>query len=231
MEGIYFFGGRDEKGAKNKLFVLKIGQKMCEWVEPRIEGPVPLARYSHTMNYYPQKAVIVLFGGRNDENFASAGMSYLNDVWVLSLEKLSWTMWNKEEGQGPTPSPRYSHCSAMFEASIIVFGGLSEDNYCRADVHALDMENNNYKSRLEYELTRKQPLALNASTKLSEREGEEDIKRVDSFLPHIVPAESGSFPFHEEETSIPPIVPVDNSNETNLQKSVVEELEDVAQNK
>ncbi len=136
---MYFFGGRDERGPNNNLFVLKIGQKPCEWLQPIVAGRPPIPRYGHTMNYYPQKDIVVIFGGRNDEHFASSGDEYLDDVWILSLPKLTWTEWTKE-GRGSVPVPRYLHCSAVMGESVVVFGGLSADNYCRADVYALDME-------------------------------------------------------------------------------------------
>lgn len=136
-EGIYFFGGRDEKGPKNKLSILKIGQKQCEWISPSIDGPSPIARYGHSFSYVPAKNIAVLFGGRNDENFASTGQSSLNDVWILALEKLTWQEWIIEE-KCPAPIPRYSHCAVVMGTSIAIFGGLGEENYCPSDVFCLD---------------------------------------------------------------------------------------------
>jgi len=142
-EGIYFFGGRDEKGAKNTLHILKIDKRPCEWITPQIEGPSPIARYGHTMNYYPDKEIIILFGGRNDENFNDSEnyiQAYLNDIWILDLTQLKWIQWQKEEQIGKIPVPRYSHCSTVFSNSVLIFGGLSEDNYCKADIHTLVMD-------------------------------------------------------------------------------------------
>ena len=138
-EGMYIFGGRDEKGPKNKLCILKVGQKQSEWLEPNVDGRPPLARYGHTMNYYPDKNIFIVFGGRNDDNFASTGQAYLNDVWILYLEKLRWIHWDKDS-YGGVPSPRYSQCSVTLGTSIVFFGGLDEDNYCKADLHTIEME-------------------------------------------------------------------------------------------
>ncbi len=91
------------------------------------------------MNYYPQKNVLVVFGGRNDDNFANTGDSYLNDVWLLFIDKLTWVRWDKEDA-GMPPVPRYSHCAAVLGMSVLIFGGLCDNNYCRADAHCLDME-------------------------------------------------------------------------------------------
>eukprot|EP01022_Parablepharisma_sp_SALTPOND_P026623 TRINITY_DN644_c0_g1_i1.p2 TRINITY_DN644_c0_g1~~TRINITY_DN644_c0_g1_i1.p2 ORF type:complete len:469 (+),score=15.56 TRINITY_DN644_c0_g1_i1:1707-3113(+) len=138
-EGVYFFGGRDERGPKNKLYILKIGQKPCEWIEPSVEGRPPIARYGHSMNYCPEKNVITIFGGRNDDNYINTGQAYLNDVWVLTLDKLRWIQWDKEDC-GIPPEPRYSHCAATIGSSIVIFGGLGEENYCKADIYSLEME-------------------------------------------------------------------------------------------
>ncbi len=171
---MYVFGGRDETGARNRLFVLKIGQRVCEWVEVRIAGPAPLARYGHTMSYCPSKAIAVVFGGRNDQQYATSGESYLNDVWILGLEKLSWTRW--ENGAGPVPVPRYSHCAAVMGGSVLIFGGLGEENYCRSDVHALEVE-----SGYRYKVDLLQPSRRFSRKMISEKdpaaEQDEDAKR------------------------------------------------------
>ncbi len=133
------FGGRDELGPKNKLYVLRVGQKPCEWIEPNVEGRAPMARYGHSITHYPEKNILILFGGRNDDNYISTGESYLNDVWILTLDRLAWFQWDRED-RGAPPVPRYSHCAVALGTSVIVFGGLSEDNYCRSDIYALDME-------------------------------------------------------------------------------------------
>lgn len=148
-EGVYFFGGRDEKGPKNRLIILRIGQKQIYWDEPSLEGQQPIARYGHSMNYYPEKNIMILFGGRNDDNYVNTGQSYLNDIWVLFLDKLCWQQWDKED-QGSMPIARYSHCSANLGTAIIVFGGLSDENYCKSDVYCLETEAS---VRLKYEKT------------------------------------------------------------------------------
>ena len=91
------------------------------------------------MNYIPQKNIAIVFGGRNDEHFAFSGAAYLNDVWVLSLDRLCWQQWNPGS-QASVPVARYSHAAAVIGSAVVVFGGLSDENYCRADIHALDMD-------------------------------------------------------------------------------------------
>ena len=88
------------------------------------------------MNYYPQKSILVIFGGRCDTYDSNNATQCLNDIWILTLEKLLWTKWETKE----SPSPRYSHCSTVVNGSILIFGGLSDNNYCRARLLALDMD-------------------------------------------------------------------------------------------
>jgi len=187
-EGIYIFGGRDEKGPKNRLFILKIGQKPCEWIEPSVEGTAPMARYGHSMNYYPDKNILIMFGGRNDDNFERTGQNYFNDIWILTLDKLRWIQWEKEEC-GPIPAPRYSHTSVVLGSAVIIFGGLGEENYCKADIHSLEMEEiaslkilatkekEKFKSPPASSITRFLPLSPTASLFDNFREKQEEAKR------------------------------------------------------
>ena len=132
------FGGRDKKGPRNELYVLKMGKNHFEWVIPDIAGQPPSPRYGHSMNYYPEKSIMVIFGGRNDENFGQYGESFLNDVWILYIETLTWTRWNANCSIKPVP--RYLHSSEIQGHSLMIFGGLSESNYCRTDVYSLDLD-------------------------------------------------------------------------------------------
>eukprot|EP00826_Nyctotherus_ovalis_P045881 TRINITY_DN5119_c0_g1_i16.p1 TRINITY_DN5119_c0_g1~~TRINITY_DN5119_c0_g1_i16.p1 ORF type:complete len:131 (+),score=41.57 TRINITY_DN5119_c0_g1_i16:73-465(+) len=64
--------------------------------------------------------------------------SYMNDVWILYLEKLTWCRWDTQCSFAPMQ--RYSHCAELAENTIVLFGGLSEENYCNAEIYALDLD-------------------------------------------------------------------------------------------
>ncbi len=138
-EGIYYFGGRDELGPNNDLYIIRIGRKPIEWIKPGILGPTPPARYGHSMSYIPEKGILVIFGGRNDDFFESDNTSCLDDIWILVLERMQWCEWSKNEGIGSVPASRYSHCSAVIGGSIIIFGGIGDANYCDTRIFAIDM--------------------------------------------------------------------------------------------
>jgi len=142
MEGIYVFGGRDEKGPKNDLFVLKVGQKPCIWQKPETKGEPPIARYGHTATYYEKKNLLVIFGGRNDHvsGDSEVNKSYLNDIYILELDKLTWVRWDQSERKGLFPEGRYTHSASVLGNSIVIFGGLGEGNYCKSEILAFELE-------------------------------------------------------------------------------------------
>ncbi len=138
-EGIYYFGGRDEIGPNNDLYVMRIGRKPIEWIKPRTAGPLPPARYGHSMNYIPEKGILVVFGGRNDSFFDANNSSCLDDIWILVLERMEWCEWSRTERVGFLPAPRYSHSTAVLDKSLYIFGGIGDSNYCETRVYAIDM--------------------------------------------------------------------------------------------
>ena len=92
-EGIYFFGGQNEKGfSENDLQILKIGRSPFEWVKPKTNGVSPCNRYGHSMHFAHFMNAIVIFGGRNDADLNSVykNQVYLNDLWSLKMRDLSW---------------------------------------------------------------------------------------------------------------------------------------------
>lgn len=98
-EGIYHFGGRDEKNvASNRLIVIQI-EKNCTTTkgtqagEPSVtlvklepKGIPPPGRYMHTMTYFQEKSLVTISGGRNDQ----LSNIVLGDLWVLRLDDLEY---------------------------------------------------------------------------------------------------------------------------------------------
>lgn len=76
-EGIYIFGGRLGNGeATNEIRVIKIGSKplICKKLETKVfaliyeilKGIGPTPRYMHSMNYYEEMNLTIIYGGRDD---------------------------------------------------------------------------------------------------------------------------------------------------------------------
>lgn len=140
-EGIYFFGGRNALGANNDVYILRLGRKPVEWVRPEIRGKKPPARYAHSADYIAEKGILIVFGGRNDENSEATGTFCMNDIWILAVETLEWTEWKSPEPIGP--QPRYLHASAVAGKSVIIFGGLGESSYCSSNLYEISMTKKN----------------------------------------------------------------------------------------
>ena len=73
LEGIYFFGGRSQKGELcNKLRFLKPvvqdGKVVnAEWQKIKQQGFPPCGRTGHTMSFLPCNQCLIIAGGRNDQ--------------------------------------------------------------------------------------------------------------------------------------------------------------------
>ncbi len=102
-------------------------------------GDNPAARYAHRMVYYPEDESIILFGG---EHGYSTGV-YLDTVWSFDLVLKSWTNLGIDNG----PCARMSH-GLIYDSTtnkIILFGGMSTENYSRlSDTWLLDLELNEW---------------------------------------------------------------------------------------
>lgn len=138
-EGLYFFGGKTPSGASNDIYILQLGRKPIEWVKPDIKSKKPPPRYGHSANYFGEKSILIIFGGRNDDNYERSETFCMNDIWIFSAEKLEWSEWINPESPDKCPQARYSHCTAILGKSIIIFGGLNDSNYCSGKLYEIDM--------------------------------------------------------------------------------------------
>ena len=154
MEGIYFFGGRNQQEViTNKLFLLKIGKSKPVWVRPETTGITPFPRYGHTMEYYQSMKILVIFGGRNEFNSFKDKSYCSNEIAILKIsDNLTWLNLSV---YGQLPEPRYSHCSAFLSSQLLIFGGISEINYCNASVWALEFDLKEISKEIEEENSKK----------------------------------------------------------------------------
>jgi len=96
MEGIYFFGGKNQKGElQNKLRYFKpvvIDGKVVhgEFVTMKVGGTPPVARFGHTMAYLPCNNSILIAGGRNDAMSVKNMTPFLNDLVLFMLDQKVW---------------------------------------------------------------------------------------------------------------------------------------------
>jgi hypothetical protein len=127
----------------DKLRILKIGKKVNKWVTPHIMGNAPEGRYGHCMDYFPDIGILAIYGGRNDDLYKQTGTSCFEDIYILNLiETLSWSKVNVTGNYPPT---RYCFASCKIKNNFIIFGGLSDNNFCNSDVHYLLLDQNDVK--------------------------------------------------------------------------------------
>ena len=139
FEGIYYFGGRNPYGATNDLYILKIGRNPLEWVKAETKGRSPPPRYSHSSSFFSERSVLVIFGGRNDAAFEASGSICMNDIWILAADKMEWIEWDISQSVAEVPESRYAHASAILGRSIVIFGGLNDENYCNTSIFEIKM--------------------------------------------------------------------------------------------
>ena len=65
----------------------------------------------------------MLFGGMSES--ADRGMGVHNDVWFFDCPT---RRWSSPSPNGPAPSPRYAHLSAVSNGKLVISGGQHADN-------------------------------------------------------------------------------------------------------
>ena len=134
-EGIYFFGGRNEKGeVQNKLRYFKpvvIDGKIVhgEFTPLKGQGAPPAARYGHTMSHLPCNNSLMICGGRNDTLCAQNMTPFLDDCVLFLLDQKVW-LNVKYTVASDRIDHMGNHCVSVitdheqFE-KIVVFGGIT----------------------------------------------------------------------------------------------------------
>ncbi len=138
--GLYIFGGKskDEGGITNQLWILIMGKKPLEWVQPETKGRTPSPRYYHTMNYYEKGNFLIVHGGRNDDESESFA---LNDTYIFDLENFEWM---KVELYSQLDNfkilSRCGHNSIIFSNKLIILGGMNSHNYLGSSLLIVNLD-------------------------------------------------------------------------------------------
>lgn len=81
MEGILIFGGFNSLDkATNRVLFLHLGSNPVTLSEIFPKGEPPSPRGYHNMVYLKHLGYLVIYGGRNDANFAKRGLISLSDM-------------------------------------------------------------------------------------------------------------------------------------------------------
>lgn len=68
--------------------------------------------------------------------FAKGKFVYLDDVWVLDIESMTW---QEVRCGGDIPNPRYGHSCHLVGSRMFVVGGKGPNGQLYRDVHFLDL--------------------------------------------------------------------------------------------
>lgn len=132
-EGIYLFGGMNEKQTIfNTLRILKLGCYPLKWTEPETKGIPPQPRFLHTMNFYKDMNIIIIYGGRNDK----LQEAVFSDICVLNVFNLCWS---KVSSLGIGNVPKCSHSAIIVGSKLVVFGGYTLNEYIGADIYLCEL--------------------------------------------------------------------------------------------
>ena len=138
--GLYIFGGKskDEGGITNNLWILIMGKKPLEWVQPETKGKIPSPRYYHSMNYYEKGNFLIIHGGRNDDESESFA---LNDTYIFDLEHFEWMKVELySELDNFKIIRRCGHNAIIYSNKLIILGGMNSHNYLGSSLLIVNLD-------------------------------------------------------------------------------------------
>ena len=138
--GLYIFGGKSKEdgGITNQLWILIMGQKPLEWVQPETKGKMPSPRYYHTMNYYEKGNFLIIHGGRNDDVSESFALS---DSFIFDLENFEWMKVQLySQLDDFKVLTRCGHCAIIYSNKLIIVGGMNSHNYLGSSLLILNLD-------------------------------------------------------------------------------------------
>ncbi|KAM8888765.1 kelch domain-containing protein 1-like isoform 1-T1 [Synchiropus picturatus] len=147
---LFIFAGCDQEGYTNEMYSMDITDVCCSWRKVTdTKGPTPSPRCQHTSWVHRDR--IIYFGGYGCKTLGEARNTTSANFVV---EEMSWTTigntlfrcwgWNNEvnvfdtlsatwstpETQGPAPSPRGHHASAVLGNRGYISGGAESTDLC-----------------------------------------------------------------------------------------------------
>ena len=135
--GVYIFGGRDSQGTcYNSLHIIHLNSHPYTSNVPQTSGDPPEPRFQHTMTYFPELCIIVVYGGRQESRTAS-GYRCFGSVHMLRLDTLTWSTTSP---RGAVPESRCAHAAAALGSRLIIFGGLHNSHYASNETYVLELQ-------------------------------------------------------------------------------------------
>lgn len=129
----YLFGGLTADARPcNLIHALYIRAGSLIWSEVKCNGVGPSPRYSHTAQSIHNS--LFIYGGRND-SISSHSELALDDLFVLNVTIFKW---ERVQVYGNIPEGRWAHSMAVYNTSIIVFGGISYHKFMSSNINILE---------------------------------------------------------------------------------------------
>lgn len=129
---VFLFGGQDTL-PRNDLWSYSLTGR--QWTEVKVSGPLPPARFGHTIVFDSVRRRLVVFGGQ-------AG-GFFSDVWAFHIASGAWQQLSPDNSG---PSRRYGH-SAIYETSrdrmVISHGFTTAGRF--DDTWAFDFNTNSWR--------------------------------------------------------------------------------------
>lgn len=129
---IFLFGGQDTL-PRNDLWAYSLARR--QWTEMQVSGPVPPARFGHTVVFDSARRRLVVFGGQ--------ASGFFSDVWAFDIAAGSWRQLSADN---TGPSRRYGH-SAIYETArdrmVISHGFTNAGRF--DDTWAFDFSSNSWR--------------------------------------------------------------------------------------
>ena len=136
-DSLYVFGGSHQDWYSREVY--KLDFALSQWAICPTIGEKPAGRMWLVGEYIEETNDFVMFSGSYFDKQEYC-MKYLNDLWVLNLDQMRWTI---PRAKGRAPSPRRACCSCVVDQRMYIFGGNNDDTYF-AELHILDCVNSTY---------------------------------------------------------------------------------------
>ncbi len=138
-EGVYLFGGKTGTGEiTNKLKIIKLGMKPLKIITANTIGTKPFPRFGHSMNYFEEQNIILIYGGKNDK-LIGKNMIF-GDMFALNLENLNWSEVKLHGIRDQNLLAKAFHSCCLVDSKMIIFGGITENGYVNTSLYIIELD-------------------------------------------------------------------------------------------
>ena len=135
IEGVYIFGGQNEKGdLNNNIIIITIGKKPCQVIKPKIDGIPPKPRMCCKMEFISNYDFVIIHGGIGINNVI------YNDIMILNTQNFNWITPIFDNELNKELITRTEHSLFFYLDKIYILGGRDQDNFLKMDFECVSLE-------------------------------------------------------------------------------------------